>query len=276
MRAVTRETDLTLAVAEAHGTGAAAIKIYADLPAEQVAAITREAHRQGMLVWAHAAVFPASPAEVVGAGVDSVSHVCMLAYQASDAIPRTYHDREPVQAERLIGDHAAVETVMQEMKRRGTILDATLHVYAELAAEHAAHPKGPAPYCSADLAERLARQAYRDGLLISAGTDGFSAPTDPWPALQEELELMQDKVGMTPADVIRAATLVGAMTLHQQGDIGSIAPGKLANLVFTRSDPLQDVRALRTVVLTVKRGVGFWRKDYHRTRAERAAEQREQ
>ena len=50
-----------LAVANAHGTGATAIKIYADLGPELVHDITAEAHRQGMLVWAHAAVFPASP-----------------------------------------------------------------------------------------------------------------------------------------------------------------------------------------------------------------------
>ena len=76
MQAVTLRTDLLIAVAEARGTGAAAIKIYADLSAERVAAITREAHRQGALVWAHAAVFPASPRQVIEAGVDSVSHAC--------------------------------------------------------------------------------------------------------------------------------------------------------------------------------------------------------
>jgi len=277
MQAITPQTDLVLAVAEARGTGAVAIKIYADLPGELVAAITREAHRQGMLVWAHAAVFPASPAEVVDAGVDSVSHVCMLAYQASDTVPRAYHDRAPVQADKFAsGANPVVEALMQDMKRRGTILDATLRVYAEMAREHAAHPKGPAPYCSAALAERLAAQAYRDGLPISAGTDSFSAPTDPWPALQDELELMQDKAGMAPLDVIRSATLVGAMTLHEQDEIGSIAPGKLADLVFTRDDPARDVHALRTVVLTVKRGVRFWRRDYHQTPAETAAERREQ
>lgn len=277
MQAVTPGTDLVLAVAEAKGTGAAAIKIYADLPGEEVAAITREAHRQGMLVWAHAAVFPASPAEVVGAGVDSVSHACMLAYQASDAVPRAYHDRAPVQAERFAGGpNPAVEAVMQEMKRRGTILDATLRVYAEMAAEHAAHPKGAAPYCDMQLAARLAGEAYRDGVSISTGTDSFSAPADPWPALQDELELLQDKAGMAPADVIRSATLVGAMTLHLQDEIGSIAPGKLANLVFTRQDPSKDVRALRTVVLTVKRGVRYWRAAYHQPPAELAAERREQ
>jgi imidazolonepropionase-like amidohydrolase len=277
MQAVTPGTDLVLAVAEAKGTGAAAIKIYADLTGREVAAITREAHRQGMLVWAHAAVFPASPAEVVDAGVDSVSHVCMLAYQASGAMPRAYHDRAPVEARKFAaGPDPAVEAVMQDIKRRGTILDATLRVYAEMASEHAAHPNGAAPYCTTGLAGRLAGEAYRDGVLISAGTDSFSAPDDPWPALQDELELLQDKAGMKPADVIRSATLVGAMTLHRQGEIGSIAPGKLANLVFTRQDPSRDVHALRTVVLTVKRGVRYWRRDYHRSAAELAAERREQ
>src|SRR5580698_7992922 len=90
MQAITPDTDLVIAVAEARGTGATAIKIYADLPGERVAAITREAHRQGVQVWTHAAVFPASPQEVIGAGVDAVSHVCMLAYQASDAMPAEY------------------------------------------------------------------------------------------------------------------------------------------------------------------------------------------
>ncbi len=266
MRAITPATDLTLAVAEARGTGATAIKIYADLPADLIAAITREAHRQGTLVWAHAAVFPASPAEVVDAGVDTVSHVCMLAYQVSDTMPAAYHHRAAVQAENVqVGDNPAIEALLQDMKRRGTILDATLRVYVEMAQDHAVHPSGPAPYCSAALAERLAAEAHRAGVLISAGTDDFSPASDPWPALQDELDLLQDKAGMSPADIIRAATQVGAMTIHKDDEMGAIAPGKLANLVFTTQNPLADIHALRTVKLTVKRGVIFWRKDYRPT-----------
>jgi len=273
MQAIRPGTDLALAVAEARGTGARAIKIYADLPAAEVEAITREAHRQGALVWAHWAVFPATPAQVVDAGVDTVSHACMGAYQASDAVPRAYHDRAPVQAVKFQhGDNPAVEAVLRDMKRRGTILDATLRVYVDLASNHAEHPDGPEPYCTPELAERLTAEAYRDGVAISAGTDGFSAPGAPWPALQDELELMQDKAGMTPADVIRSATLVGAMTMHAQDAMGSIAPGKLANLVFAKDDPTRDVRALRTIVLTVKRGARFWRKDYTPSPDERAGE----
>ena len=263
MQAVTETTDMPLAVARAQGTGATAIKVYADLPGDLVAKITAEAHRQGLLVWAHAAVVPASPAEVLGAGVDSVSHVCMLAYQASDAMPRAYHNRAPVDEARFhAGDNPVVQRLFDEIRDRGAILDATLWVYDEMATEHAAHPDGPAPYCSAALAERLANQAWRAGDLIVAGTDGFSPRTDPWPALDDELVLLQDKAGMKPADVLRAATLTGAMVVGRQKEIGTIEPGKLADLAFVRENPLQDVRAFRTVVLTVKRGKEYWRRDF--------------
>ena len=263
MQAITPQTDLKIAVAEARGTSATAIKIYANLPGDLVKAITAEAHRQGTLVWAHAAVFPATPAEVIGAGVDSVSHTCMLAYQVSSVMPRAYHDRAPVEEARFAkGDNPVVEGLLQDMKRRGTILDATVRIYVELAESHAAHPTGPAPYCSADLAERLTGEAYRDGVDISTGTDGFSKASDPWPSLQDELELLQNKAGMKPADVIRSATVVGAKAVGQEKDMGTVQPGKLADLVFTQKDPLKDVSAYRTVVLTVKRGAPFWRKDY--------------
>ena len=263
MQAIAPSTDLPLAVAEAHGTGATAIKIYADLPGDEVAAIIREAHRQGLLIWAHAAVFPASPKQVVEAGADVVSHVCMLGYQASDEMPRAYHRRAAVEAARFRdGVNPAVEALLAEMRARGTVLDATLWVYADLAHEHAAHPEGPSPYCSEALAEALAARAYRAGVLISAGTDGFSPQPDLWPALQDELELLQDEAGMAPADVIGSATRVGAMTVGRQHEMGTLAPGKLANLVFMTQDPLKDVRAFRSVVLTVKRGAQFWRKDY--------------
>jgi imidazolonepropionase-like amidohydrolase len=263
MKAVRPDADLPRAVAEARGTGATGIKIYADLPAEVVAAIVREAHRQGMLVWAHAAVFPASPRQVVEAGADVVSHSCMLAYQASDQSPRAYHRRAPVQPEKFRdGANPAVEDLLQQMKARGTVLDATLWVYAEMSRDHAAHPGQPAPYCSDALAEAIAARAAKAGVAISAGTDGFSPQPDLWPALQDELELLQDKAGLSPLQVIRSATLVGAMTIGRQQEMGTIEPGKLADLVFTTQDPSRDVRAFRSVTLTVKRGRQFWRRNY--------------
>ncbi len=71
MQAVTTETNVPLAVAQARGTGATAIKVYADVSGPLLSAIPAEPHRQNMLVWAHAAVFPARPSEVADAGVES-------------------------------------------------------------------------------------------------------------------------------------------------------------------------------------------------------------
>ncbi|HEY1880079.1 MAG TPA: amidohydrolase family protein, partial [Caulobacteraceae bacterium] len=263
MQAVTHQTDLPLAIARAAGTGATAIKIYADLPPDLVAAITREAHRQGLRVWAHAAVFPASPAEVLDAGVDSVSHVCMLAYQASAAMPHAYHPRPAVEDDKFAGgDNPVVQRLFDQIRSQGVILDATLWIYPEMASDHAANPGSPAPYCSAPLAYKLANEAYRSGDLMVTGTDGFSPSADPWPAIDEEMILLQDKAGMKPADVVKAATVNGATVIGQGRDMGVIDSGRLADLVFTREDPLKDVRAFRTVVLTIKRGHEYWRKDY--------------
>ena len=263
MQAVTHETDLPLAVARAAGTGATAIKIYADLPADLVAAIAKEAHRQGLKVWAHAAVFPASPAQVLDAGVDSVSHVCMLAYQASAAMPRAYHPRAGVDEAKFAGgDNPIVQRLFEQIHAQGVILDPTLWVYDEMASDHATHPESPAPYCSAALAYKLANEAYRSGDLMVTGTDGFSPASDPWPAIDEEMVLLQDKAGIKPADVVKAATVNGAAVIGHGEDMGTIDTGKLADMVFTRENPLKDVRAFRTVVLTVKRGHEYWRKDY--------------
>ncbi len=263
MRAVGPDTDLRQAVAEARGTGATAIKIYADEPGATVVAITAEAHRQGLMVWAHAAVFPSTPAQGIDAGVNGVSHTCMLAYQASAVMPGAYHNRAAVEADRFAGaTPASVTALFDDMRGRGTLLDATLWVYDEMAADHAAHPGGPAPYCSDTLAARLTHEAYEHGVIISAGTDGFSAASDPWPALQDELILLQDKAHMPPMAVIRAATWAGAYAFGHDAETGTIAEGKLANLAFTTADPLKDVRGLKTVTLTVKRGVRYWRKDY--------------
>jgi imidazolonepropionase-like amidohydrolase len=67
---------------------------------------------------------------------------------------------------------------------------------------------------------------------------------------------------MTPMDAIRSATLIGAMTIGHAKDMGTIGAGKLANLVFVAKNPLDDIANLKSVVLTVKRGVPYRRSDY--------------
>ena len=61
---------------------------------------------------------------------------------------------------------------------------------------------------------------------------------------------------------IVAATRNGALSVRKNPDFGTVEPGKLANLVFTEQDPSKDIRALRTLTLTVKRGKPFPRADF--------------
>ena len=259
MRAITPATDLRLAVAEAHGTGATAIKIYADLPGDLVRNITEESHRQNMLVWAHAAVFPASPLEVIDAGVDVVSHSCLLAYQASEHMPPAYHNRPPVEENKFAVGNPLLEGLFADMKRRGTILDATLYVYDVMWKEPNAQPP---PYCKLALAEKIAADAHQAGVLISAGTDAPGDWRNPWPSLDEELSLLVHHAGFSAMDAIVAATNVGAMTVGKAKEMGTIAPGKLADIVFLARNPLSEIDNVKSVVMTVKRGVLYRRSDY--------------
>jgi imidazolonepropionase-like amidohydrolase len=260
MQAVTPDTDLPLAVARAKGTFATAVKVYANLPGPMVAKITAEAHRQGMKVWAHSAVMPATPAEVIAAGVDVISHSCYMAYQVQ-GVPASYQARVPVKPEPFAnGDNPVMAGLFAQMLKRGTILDATGRVYVEDVKRAA--QTGRTPLCRIETAAAITRQAWKAGVPISTGTDGMAAWDDPWPALHDELQFQQRDVGMPPAQVLGNATLVGARAAGQEKDMGSIAPGKLANFVVLAKDPLLDVSNVRSIEMTVKRGRAYARADY--------------
>lgn len=261
MKAVTFQTDLHLAVAEAHGSGATAIKIYADLPPELVAAITKEAHSQGMLVWAHATVYPTTASEVVAAGVDVVSHAPLLAVTHAPATYAASH-LSPASDQQYVDAFGPQFTeLLQEMKSRGTILDATLLIFKRMEAAKTSHPRTQ----SANLltiGERVVQSAYKAGIPISTGTDLQDAVNKEWSPLLDELLVLQNVAGMKPGDVIRSATSIGARTFGRDNEMGMIKPGMLADMVFMDSNPLDGVEAFRTVELTVKRGKPYWRKDY--------------
>jgi hypothetical protein len=86
---LTRETDIRAIVTQMVGRGASALKLYLHLEAETVRALVDEARLNGLQVWAHGTVFPDRPVVLVRAGVNGLSHVCWLAYQADGLDPST-------------------------------------------------------------------------------------------------------------------------------------------------------------------------------------------
>ena len=264
MQAIDKRTDLRTAVTLARGTSASAIKIYANLPAERVKAITAEAHRQKLMIWAHSAVFPARPADVIAAGVDSVSHVCYLGYEAQPEMLAAYQDRTPVDETRLAptGDDPVVARLFDAMLARGTILDATGSLFVKFEAARKADPNAKPLRCTGARTIRLTQQAWRAGLPVSTGTDFVNPAGDAWPEVHAELRYLAHDVGMPPLAVIHSATLVGARAAGQDKDMGSIEPGKLANFVVLAADPLADIGNIEQIEMTVKRGREYRRADY--------------
>jgi len=262
MQAITDDTDLPLAIARAKGTSATAIKIYANLSGELVAKIAAEAHRQGLQVWAHSAVFPATPAQVLAARPDVVSHTCYMAYEAAGPVPASYQAKTPINpAPFTRGDNAVMAELFAQMVQRGILLDPTMRVYVE-GDKRAAKPGAKPSQCSADLAATLTRQAWKAGVQMSTGTDGTTPRESPWPAVYDEFEYLVKKVGMPPAEVIRSASLVGARAAGQEADMGTVAAGKLANLIVLAKNPLDDIGNVRSISLTVKRGREYPRTGY--------------
>ena len=99
--------------------------------------------------------------------------------------------------------------------------------------------------------ERMVKLLYDNGVPIVAGTDGLAGF-----ALHRELELYV-QAGIPAPEVLRIATLGAATVMHRDDKLGSVAPGKLADLVIVDGDPtvrISDVRNVRTVV---KDGVVF-------------------
>ncbi len=98
--------------------------------------------------------------------------------------------------------------------------------------------------------ERLAAA----GVPIAMGTDAGNPLTLHGPSVYAELEAMQ-AAGLTPMEVLVAATANGARALGRAGELGTVEAGKLADLLVLAADPTADVAAFRRLTHVVRGGV---------------------
>jgi imidazolonepropionase-like amidohydrolase len=212
--------------------GADWVKVYADyrrrpggpatptLTRDEIAAAVDEARAAGLPVAAHA-----STAEgirrAVEAGVATIEH----------------------------GTEAG-DKELRLMRERGVVLCPTLAA-SEAVARYAGWTPGQGPEPERVRQSReMFRRALRAGIVIACGSDvGVFAHGEN----ARELELMVE-YGMTPAQALRAATVVAAQVLRRGDELGRIAPGLRADLVAVRGDPLRAISALRAVVWVVAGG----------------------
>ncbi|HLY62186.1 MAG TPA: amidohydrolase family protein [Terriglobia bacterium] len=231
------------AVREQISNGADWIKVYVDrsyfvrldgvlddIPTftpEELHAIVDEAHRERHKVAAHAAAIRGVH-NAVEAGVDSIEHGMYIA-----------------------------DDDMKTMAARGIVYVPTLYV-GEYVAEGRAAEGHPVWVQMVNIHADTFRKALKAGVKIAFGTDagGFDWNTNP----AKEFALMV-KYGMTPAQAIRAATQTAAELLEMSDEVGSIEPGKWADIVAAPGDPLADIQVLEHIKFVMKGGVVYQNKE---------------
>src|SRR5688572_3930082 len=197
---------------------AAADREACELTLEVLRAIVVEAHSRGLRVAAHAQG-PRAILNAVQAGVDSIEHGSLIDEEAARA-----------------------------MKERGTVLVPTLYRLEWGLANAEQNGASLSALAALEEAGTLARanaaRAVTLGVPIASGTD---ATVFPHGLNARELGELA-RIGLAPAQVLRAATIDAAKLLGLEKEIGSVAAGKRADLIAVAGDPLANVRVLEDVV----------------------------
>lgn len=192
---------------------------------EEMKAIIDTAHSFGRKVAAHSHAAEGTKAALT-AGVDTIEHGSFL----DDEVIALFKTKNAWLVPTMIAPVAALAQA-----RAGQLPPATI-------------PKAEAA-AAAMLASH--RRAIAAGVKIAFGTDtGVSRHGDN----AREFALMVG-AGMTPAAAIRAATLDAADALGRKDTLGSIEPGKTADIIAVAGDPLADVTRLERVDFVMRQGV---------------------
>jgi imidazolonepropionase-like amidohydrolase len=259
------------------------IKIYSSVKPDLVPVIAVAAHAHGLRVSGHIPAFMRAE-EAVRAGYDEIQHTNFLFLNFWPDVADT---RTPIRftavAERaatLDLKSAPVQAFLDLLREKKTVIDPTVSIFEGMFTSR----KGTMSPSYASIADRLPPQVrrgflagglpvsermdqrYRDSfrnvlamvkalydnhIPILAGTDamaGFS--------LHRELELYV-QAGIPPAEVLRIATLGAASVMKHDDVLGSVAPGKLADLDIIDGDPTVNISDIRRVVTVIKDGKVF-------------------
>jgi len=101
--------------------------------------------------------------------------------------------------------------------------------------------------------ERGVKQFIESGAVMGMGTDSGTPMNFHSEALWREIKVHVD-MGMTPSRAIAAATRVNAQIIGKGRELGSVEPGKIADIIVVNGNPLFDITALSHVEIVMKDG----------------------
>jgi imidazolonepropionase-like amidohydrolase len=254
------------------------LKIYAGSGRPVGRKIIEEGHKHGLMVTGHLNGYSAQDA--AADGIDCIEHITSV----FDFIIPTDSRREPGYRSTLDIGNTKARALIALLAKRRVMVDPTLTVFknmlllSDLEAVNRHADNGHMPerlrtyWDSYRLTQGLTRETrerrrkefqkyqelagalFRAGVPLLAGTDAPEPYCPPGFALHQELELLVES-GLTPVAALQAATINNARALKHANELGSIEPGRIADLLILDADPTADIRNTRKIAQVVHRGI---------------------
>ena len=264
--------------------GVTSYKAYMNITRAELKAAVDAAHKHGLKVTGHlcAVTYP----EAVEAGIDDLEHGFFVNTQNDpgkqpDVCPRTTGG--PTLAamdpdgpdgaaliKLLVDHHVAVTSTLPvfessiplHLRLQNRVLEAmsppTREAYLYTRNLELSRPQNSTREKAFHNGAALEHKFVVAGGLLLGGPDPTGdGGTLPGFGDQREVELLVDAGGFTPVEAIKIATLNGAIYENKQSTIGSIAPGKNADLVVINGNPAANINDIEKVEIVFKDGVGY-------------------
>ena len=276
-RATPDESSARLEVQRQVALGVDFIKVYASLGPAQVAAAVAEAHARGRPVVGH--LQRTTWTQAARLGIDAITHGApwsaeYLPAADGEAYRGSIRDRL-TWLEKVDFDGEEIREMIALLAEKKIPVDPTLIAYhTKFFGDDPMHRENPelhlapaavrAGWEKATFVDHwtpedfvrarslwprlleLTRKLYEGGVPLAAGTDLPNPWVIPGVSLHHELRLLHD-AGIPPLEVLRIATSGGAVALGLETEIGSIEPGKVADLIVLAADPTSSLHATRAI-----------------------------
>jgi len=242
--------------------GASAIKVYFRLPLALIRVAVETAHARGLPVTSHLEVVDATDA--IRAGVDGVEHATSFGtsllplreaekYRQAVLADNNARREGRYQVWNAIDlDSPRATAVFKLIVERGTVVSPTLAVFERQPGDKDTTAMHVHAFKQM---EAFVGRAFRAGAHVVVGSHSDVPHAKRGWAYQRELELLVES-GLTPMQAIVAGTMENARYFHASDRLGSIEPGKLADLVLVEGNPssnISDMRRVKRVMLS-----GIW------------------
>jgi imidazolonepropionase-like amidohydrolase len=256
---ISNEQEARSEVRYIKANGADFVKIYPSLPWKLQGVVSDEAHKVGLPIVGHSLSLEETIRRVVW-GSTSVEH---------SYVTRAHEDSLKMLAAAHVVANATLSvggTDLMAASDPGWLSNWRVQEYVPAESRSAAAQRQPGAFPTGpgdQTREQLLvgakgrldgiHNAFNDGVTLTVGTD--SLMTGVYFGLSTHWEIAQFvDAGLTPIEALRMATQGGADLVGASRDLGSLSPGKMADMVLLNNNPLENIRNTQDIALVIKGG----------------------